>query len=420
MPPMTNDQQAALTALMEFVMSDAPMMIVEGFAGTGKSTLIHEFLKELPQYEQAIQLIMPEYTQKQVAISAPTHKALDVLRAYLGTFPTATFNTTQSLFGMQLQRDARGQSNMVHIPRNVKFGKNSLIIIDEGSYIDSPLLSIISRTLEERNSKAIILGDPAQLTPINTVEAPVFKADIPRVRLTTVIRQAPDSALANLVAVHREAVVTNKSPSFNPDNKEVLFITDKEEAQQLLRKEFCNDSWHPGDSRILAWTNHRVVAYNEWIEKQRSGQAEFTEGQYYICNSGVALHNRFLAASTEVMINSVVERGASNLGIPGDWLEIIWPQGAAMVFAPTDYAAWQRTIKQWRKNDNVGHIQTALNWIDLRNLYASTVNKAQGSTYKRAFIDLRDIGGCRSKNQRNRLMYVAVSRAQEQVILFNF
>ena len=57
------------------------------------------------------------------------------------------------------------------------------------------------------------------------------------------------------------------------------------------------------------------------------------------------------------------------------------------------------------------------NWIDLRAAYASTINKAQGSTYKTVFIDLDDIKRCNSGDQIARMMYVGVSRASQRVWL---
>lgn len=49
-------------------------------------------------------------------------------------------------------------------------------------------------------------------------------------------------------------------------------------------------------------------------------------------------------------------------------------------------------------------------------MYASTVNKSQGSTYDTVYIDLNDIGKCRDKDQVRRMLYVAVSRARHKVV----
>jgi ATP-dependent exoDNAse (exonuclease V) alpha subunit len=55
-------------------------------------------------------------------------------------------------------------------------------------------------------------------------------------------------------------------------------------------------------------------------------------------------------------------------------------------------------------------------WIDLRAAYACTINKSQGSTYDKVFIDLDDLKRCNQPNTLARLLYVAVSRARYQVI----
>ena len=55
-------------------------------------------------------------------------------------------------------------------------------------------------------------------------------------------------------------------------------------------------------------------------------------------------------------------------------------------------------------------------WIDLRAAYAQTVDKSQGSTYDKVFIDLDDISHCTSGARIARMLYVAVSRARHQVI----
>ena len=56
-------------------------------------------------------------------------------------------------------------------------------------------------------------------------------------------------------------------------------------------------------------------------------------------------------------------------------------------------------------------------WLDLRSQYASTVHKAQGSSYDKVFIDLDDIGRCNIASDVARMLYVAISRAKKKVIL---
>ena len=57
-------------------------------------------------------------------------------------------------------------------------------------------------------------------------------------------------------------------------------------------------------------------------------------------------------------------------------------------------------------------------WLDLRPAYASTVHKAQGSTYTTVFMDLSDIGKCNIASDVARMLYVSISRASKQVYLY--
>ena len=418
---LTLDQQNALEQLGVFLLSEDPIMVIKGYAGTGKSTMIKAFMDDLENTEIGLKLIDPSYVPRTILMCAPTHKAVDVLRTlFLGSSPKPLF-TTQSLFGMRLERQPNGTSKMVHSPRNVKFREHSLIIVDEASYIDGQLLSVISQCALDTKSKVVFMGDPAQLTPVESAQSPVFCAGFPEAVLTEIVRQDPSSKLQQMIADYRNSVSTGVLPSITVAPPEIHFVDDKDEAQQLLREEFCSGNWHPGASRVLAWTNQRVVAYNEWLEKQITGTPEFKVGQYYICNSGVTINQKLLPASSEVLIVEAIERGAVQLGVPGDWLGLSTStHGIVRVFAPTDFVAWQAALRNWRKVEDFQSIAQASAWVDLRNLYASTVNKAQGSTYDKVFIDLKDISACRSRTQRARLMYVAASRARKEVVLFSF
>jgi len=54
-------------------------------------------------------------------------------------------------------------------------------------------------------------------------------------------------------------------------------------------------------------------------------------------------------------------------------------------------------------------------FCDLRPSYAITSHKAQGSTYKRVFVDLGDIFSNAQANEALRSAYVAISRASDTV-----
>ena len=79
-------------------------------------------------------------------------------------------------------------------------------------------------------------------------------------------------------------------------------------------------------------------------------------------------------------------------------------------------------------NALLSHYGKARNWkkyFDLKNYYpdlrphdASTVYKAQGSTYDTVFVDLGNISTCHNANQAARMLYVALSRPRTRIVLY--
>lgn len=104
-----------------------------------------------------------------------------------------------------------------------------------------------------------------------------------------------------------------------------------------------------------------------------------------------------------------------HLGVPGNTIEV---NDYYSVFLPKSIADKKIAIKRARDADDLPTVALIENtWIDLRPAYSCTINKAQGSTYRKAFIDLDDVSRCNSGEQIARMLYVAVSRASENVFL---
>jgi exodeoxyribonuclease-5 len=56
---------------------------------------------------------------------------------------------------------------------------------------------------------------------------------------------------------------------------------------------------------------------------------------------------------------------------------------------------------------------------DIRHCYALTTHKHQGSTYQNIFIDVNDIYSNYDVEQRNKLLYVAMTRATDNVFFYD-
>ena len=168
------------------------------------------------------------------------------------------------------------------------------------------------------------------------------------------------------------------------------------------------------DSKILAWTNKRVMDYNKAISELVKGYSTFQKGDYAICNSYIQRNGNKIKTDQVVQISYIAGPYICDAGVSGYDVVI---KNHGNFFLCADFNDRVATLKQLGKAKQ-WHLYSTYeqSWIDLRPAYAQTVDKSQGSTYQRVFIDLDDIRKCNNGNQMARMLYVAVSRAKEQVI----
>lgn len=416
---LTEDQAKALNSIYEFLLSDEPMMVLTGYAGTGKSTLVKTLLEDLESFKNSIDIITRNNKiPSTVTLTATTHKAVNNLSQITGR----KVKTIHKVLDLRVQSDYRtNQSKLIGGP-DYDTLSDTFLIVDEASYIDSFLLSqLVKITLSDRceNLKVLLIGDPAQLTPIKTSVAPAFNCNIPTVSLTKVIRQAEGNPIIELATLFREAVITGEFFSFKPDNVHVMHV-DRKEFNRLIEAEFNRPNWHYDDSRILAWTNKTVQSFNKYVEELRTGSSEISAGDYVINNEFKVINDKHYL-STDEMLKVLEVLPTSKHGIQGNKYKVSNGIDTVIVFMPNDSNEANRLYLKYRKSKDIRENTIAWTifntWVDLRQPYASTVHKSQGSTYRTVFIDLDDIKKCRNGNQLARMLYVAVSRASQYVVI---
>ena len=79
---LTPEQEQAKDRLLAFINSDARAIILQGHAGTGKTTIIKEVERQRKAYEMLMQSIKPTTKYKWV-YTAMTHKAREALEGAL-------------------------------------------------------------------------------------------------------------------------------------------------------------------------------------------------------------------------------------------------------------------------------------------------------------------------------------------------
>lgn len=405
---LSADQQRAYEAFCQLIQDPIQsILVIEGYAGTGKSFLIRKCVQDLHNLLKTIRLLKIQIPDYQLHLTATTNKAVETLISMTGQ----DAQTIYSLLGLRIKTDYSDMSTSITLNQRAQIIEDAIIFIDEAGLVNHQLLEYIS--MRTRRCKIIFVGDPAQLLDIKSKTALVFARDYPKVTMTEVIRQSSGSPVLELATAFRHTVNTGEFFSFKPDNQHVYHL-DHLNFYQAIINEFTRPDWKESSSRVLAWTNNRVIAYNKAIYSQVNGTPKFKKGDYAICNSYMSKKAQRIKTGQMVCISAI--KPGEEEGVPGYHVEV--DCGKTPFFLPENFTDKKKALKaaQQQRNFNLAkHIDQ--HWIDLRAVYASTINKAQGSTFDRVFIDLDDIKRCTNGNQIARLLYVGVSRAREQVYL---
>lgn len=404
---LTEDQQKAMNAFQQFLLDPTEtVFVLSGYSGCGKSTLVRTLLDKLPGFMKTVKLINPSQKDYEIALTATTNKAAENLARITGSSAT----TIHSFLSLRVNTDYKtGVTTLT--PRNWHPVENQLLFIDEASYVDSKLLELIFKLTNK--CKIVFVGDPAQLTPVKSSNTPVFEANFNGAALTQVVRQAEGNPIVDLSTKFRHTVNTGEFFSFKPDGHHIQHLNEMDFHQAVIN-EFARPDWSYADSKILAWTNKKVIAYNQFVRNQVKGSPDFHVGDYAVCNSYLQLGKTSIKTDELVEITDIA--GWTEMyGVKGRFFEL---NGNINVFFPRSLEEANDRIKKAKAEGDfslVAHIESG--WIDLRAAYACTINKSQGSTFDKVFIDLSDVSRCNSGEQIARMLYVAVSRARSQVFL---
>ena len=404
---LNQDQQNALEAITGFLIGPETMFVVRGYSGAGKSTLIAALCSQFNPIQKMAKLIDPNVKHKQLVLSATTNKAADALSSITGEI----VKTVHSILQLHLTEDLI--SRKPHL-KKMEYGfklVDTVLVIDEASMIDEELMNMIATSVSR--TKIIFIGDPDQLIPEEPAD--IFNKSISQAVLNTVVRQADGNPIKKIGEELRKAVHTKNFPSIHIDGKYLIHCSETD-FNRMIETEFVKPNWEYTTSKVIARTNKIVTTYNSRLWQVCKGRTYFDANDYVVNNSFVPGGTN-MNLKTDELVKILKSTPDRMFDVEGRSYLVRNQYGQRTVFVPYDYNEKTNVIDYFRemgKREELRKIQHT--WADLRPVYASTVHKAQGSTFDRVFIDLDDLGGCWDKSQLARLLYVAVTRAREQVI----
>lgn len=424
-PILNQDQQAAADELLKFIMGDEKEFSLSGAAGTGKTTMMHVVMRKLlPLYEKTCQLVNQTPIDYSVEITATTNKAAEVL-AQATNKPTSTVH---SYLGLKIYTDYKTGQTKITTGNDFKVRSKTILFIDEASMIDMTLYNYIHRATD-KTCKIIYLGDRCQMAPVLEKLSPVYARVQNQAELTIQMRNSGQPALMALCEQLRANVDFKHFPEMKAVPGVIDYVDDAG-AQAFIDQTFAIEA---PSARILCYTNARVIEYNDYIRALRGYPDHPTPGEVVVNNAAAEIAPRVrLRVEEEFTIKKVDPKPAvvtvphGSVDRPDVQIDV-WPLVVESdqrtyklnVCVPVypehrkELERYFKSIKDW----------VSLYWMrdklpDFRPRDASTIYKAQGSTYDTAFLDLGNLGGCTDEDQLARMLYVGASRARERLVLY--
>jgi exodeoxyribonuclease-5 len=455
----TSCQNSLLRKVADFVSSDDnDILVVNGYAGTGKTTAISSVIS-----------VMKEYQTKCVLL-APTGRAAKVLSSYSGQ---PAFTIHKHIYRQKsVGGDGFGQFSL--FPNK---DKQTLFIVDEVSLIGidagqqqsttafgsgNLLEDLISFVRSGAECKVILIGDSAQLPPVGLDASPALMKDYMRVfggvvfaELTTVVRQQQESGILYNATLIRQL---QSELEYGPGIMDIcdlgLETSQFDDIERISGGELIEkigdaySTYDEDDTIILCRSNKRAIKYNLGIRsavqykderlvrddklmivKNCYQFLEGIEGMDYIANGDIAKLQKISNFEERYGLHFAQAR----ISFPDyDDQEIV----AKVILDTLDSESASLTYEQSNMlyqgvNEDYAHITTKkkryeavredkyYNALQLKYANAITCHKSQGGQWRCVFID-NPIWQDEMTVDDLKWLYTAITRATEKVYLVNF
>lgn len=422
---LNSQQVEVVDQIVSFLNQDVHrMFLLEGPAGTGKTTCIQEVVKAEP----GMSFVM----------GAPTNKATKVLQEMGISQGTAgvDYRTAYSLLGLRVTKDS--EFVRVEALGDSAVMLYNVVVVDEGSMANASLMKYFREAAAACDTKFIFMADRLQLPPVGEDDSEVFSIT-PRAELTKVERH--DNQILTFANSLRECILTGSIPTFKTDNDENggVYTVDFRRMRNQMVKAYTSEAYEvqPNSCKTVSWRNANVAMYNDLIREAIYGDA--AADKFVVEERVVATHPvpnmlgdmRQMAMVTDEEGN-VIECDVIQHPMFEDYkvyhlkVETEFSQEWANCFVvhPDSERDYQDKLSQLADSARKGKQPWSSFWglknefmHDIRPCHAITVHRSQGSTYKSVFVDVEDILSNRNRREAMRCLYVAATRASTNLVL---
>lgn len=402
-------------------------IIVCGSAGCGKTTLVTDIVKDLLSDGS----FTNRYNNGMVYVTAPTNKALSILQGKIHL--PVEFKTIHSALKLKRTIDRKTgaekyiRSDSKAYKHKDEFTHCRVCVLDECSMINQELLDY----LKDYKFPIIFVGDEKQLNPVNEDNSPVFYQGWPQVELTEIIRQGAGNPIIEL---SRDLdLIYFKTPKII-DGKGYLYNNNRGNIIDNLAEVNGTD-----ELKYLSWTNKDVDEMNWLVRQRRYGEkprrverwetivfnspfgtfytnkeVKIEDLEVYVDTIKVPRYdtrfdkdNQPITATDEVKMKFYKLNGS---------IDIVHEDSDNIFLTVVNNLASYCKNRGW---DWRGFYWFKEQFADIKYNHSISVHKSQGSTYKQTIINIGNIDFNKNIKEKKRLLYTAVTRASDLLILNN-
>ena len=446
----TDGQKILMNILAEMITSPVShqLMLVNGYAGTGKTSVISAFVRTLNDF------------QMRPVLMAPTGRAAKVLSAYSDE---TAYTIHKKIYRQKSSADGFGAFTL-----NFNTHSNTFFVVDEASMISrysadrtifgtgNLLDDLLKFVYYGRNCRLILFGDTAQLPPVGQEESPAldrqqleaYGLEVLECELKEVVRQTHESGILHNATLIRELITKQKTgyPALDLNFLDMERITGEDLIEAISD---AYDRYGIDETAILCRSNKQANRYNQGIRNRiLYREEELTQGDflmvvrnnyYWITDA----ENISFIANGDIVRVMRIRRYTERYGFRFAEVDLCLPDyhhyeftAMIMLDALSSETASITEVQNRKLYDSVNedyvHITSKakrykairedpfFNALQVKYAYAVTCHKAQGGQWQCVFIDQGWLNDDMLNVEYLRWLYTAITRATEKLYLVNF